>query len=347
MDTFLQYISCIWKIDDIANARLVCKRWREVIDCSGLFTSVQTAIGGTRECVHGVKRLVRSLSNAHLDHRSMENLRMLWETAEDVKPTIDNLPRFSDDITKLIMINNLWIHLSETEQVLSDNFDGSNIDILELGLRRRLQEIKTASHTSVSCIKETKSRDNWLRNFGEHTCFVSWDTFRKNMVDLNNERCLKHARAFLCFPGEDSVSCYAYNLLSCLYGSPRRVWNNFEGVMGNMGFVGMVNSVQATNLLEDIKDIESNNCFVIRYSRMYPEVFAITCINIITGENWHERNVRNNKVIPILNFIAEKKRKGYEVANFFLDENAVTSSAYSWAQRNDYGVRNAYRIRDK
>jgi len=346
MEVVLRYIAQTWDFESLADARLVCRGWRAVIDSSGLMASTETAIDGAIRCADDAMSAAIILGRDCTGDAALANLRLMWETLEDANTFSQTLPHFSARIDELIMTNNLWIQLEETSELLSDVFKYPKIDILELGIRRRLQEMRADHTTAISCIKDCRSRPMWENAFGANTFFVSWERFQNHMMpDLEDSRCAAHAKAFLCFPGVDSVSCYAYNLMSCLYGPPQSMWQNFGSVMTGMGFVGIINSVQAESLLKNVKGIIHRNSFIIRYSRQYPELFAVTCIDSSTGEIWSARNRRSSNSVPILQYIAEMKVRGFDLAKFFLDERAVMSSAYHWSQSNDYGVRQTYSSR--
>jgi hypothetical protein len=131
------------------------------------------------------------------------------------------------------------------------------------------------------------------------------------------------------------------------------LWGNFESVMLNHGFVGILNSVQAEKLLESVKQYMKRNSIVVRYSRQNPEVFSVSAINIVTGHIWHVRNGgrTNGIVMPVPEMIQKFASRGYALADFYMDENSTVTHAFRWASRSEYGIRSPYgcfdRIEDK
>lgn len=342
MDQVLRYMSEEWCIADLKPARLVCTAWRNILDSSGLVRCTRDEVDAAKKFTDEIKLSARLISACHdavhdMGHEA-PNLSLIWDTAVEIEEVLRTTSIFSASMHRFISVRNVRRQLEGTAQLMSSIYKLPKLDILDLGLRRRLQEMQLAGQGSA-CIASEPCMISWNRAFGPRAFYVSWEDFRHYLVLTHDDTCAKHARAFACFPSENTVSCYAYHLLSRLYGTyPETLWLNFSHLLGGRGFVGIANSVQAANMLKKASNYEKKSLFLLRYSRANPDMFVISYINIIDKQVFHVR-LSPDDAVKRVDYM---EGLNYKRAEYYLDNNAVMANAYRWAQTGDYGFRNHY-----
>jgi len=146
------------------------------------------------------------------------------------------------------------------QSVLTPNFD-----IFELILRRYLQQLQwmfsidQVQFPPSKLIEDEQARKVWEIYVGEDKYVINFEEFfdlvisqeiNKNLFDSCDKQRFKQ---FLCyfinFPNDNLMSTYKWNLLMRLFGPYDSFCLNFSKVAFGKGFVGLINRIQAQELL--------------------------------------------------------------------------------------------------
>jgi hypothetical protein len=212
----------------------------------------------------------------------------------------------------------------------------SNFDIFELKMRGYLQELRALfpldSTVEIlpmpsSLILEQEPRDMWIKHFGGEKYFISFEEYVKMLED--EEMCQfgeeryetfkMFLKYFLNFPSDELISPYKWNSLLRLFGPFDRFCENFMNIVTKRGFLGLINRVEAYEILT-MRHI--NRSLLIRLSRTEPGFFAFSYRNS-DGHIGHLINRGDNgEVVNVDDFIASKF-PNYQLINSSLNIEAI------------------------
>jgi len=108
-------------------------------------------------------------------------------------------------------------------------------------------------------IEDEKARQIWEEFAGETKYFINFQDFfdsviSKEIQKIVNNTCSKYRfkqflSYFVNFPDDNLMSTYKWNLLMRLFGPYDNFIVNFSKVAFGQGFVGLVNRIQAQEIL--------------------------------------------------------------------------------------------------
>jgi hypothetical protein len=354
----------------LATFRLVCRMWRDVVDGAGFSRSMRDVVGVPARCMLEIDGALKKLNGRNIEHQShqigswesnrqrklgfpchendMRRLDMLVETLKLAKSIFDDdtkwPPRLGRRLSSLQMMHRISRQFRGTAKLMDEIATKKcsithNFDLIEMGLRRRLEEIETATDPPSDCIREMDARYKWESMFGGRQwqqVQIDWKNFKDKFVNMETmqvcdtmERqhaCMEHLRAYLCFPEENVVTPYSIHLLSSTCGPTMgEVWTNFVKLMTEDGFVGMMNMVFAESLLLNVHWMQKKELptYLLRYSRNNPDVFTVTTYDPRNKKMLHKRNM--NPTLTLSHLHRKMRDLGYQPAKFRID--ATTSSA--------------------
>jgi len=211
-----------------------------------------------------------------------------------------------------------------------------NFDIFELILRRYLQQLKwmfpigKVEFPPSKLIADQKAREVWEHYVGEDKYFINFDEFYDLVVSeeikkivsgpWDKKRFKQFYSYFVNFPDDSLMSTYKWNLLMKLFGPFDSFGLNFSKVAFGQGFVGLVNRIQAQEILTLQYEKKS---VLIRFSRTEPEFLAFSFKDTEKGIIGHQLNKNsNNQLIPVEQFL-QTHFKGFTLVNQQINLNAI------------------------
>jgi hypothetical protein len=340
MAAVLEHMSEVMPFARIAPLRLVCRAWRRALDETCTLHAAKADVCDVPGICAGVMALelkrrpaVNLRVRVNVVRRTMANDTLAWaETVFDRRRPWP--PELGDRMAELQMMARVSRQFVGTAALLerigartpahgphlTENFDHA-----EMGLRRRIEEVVTATRVPADCIADPDARARWTAAFGARASEVTWEDLVDRFVgdDVVREFCavpsfLEHLRTFLCFPELDTVVPYAVHLLASLYGRPwSDVWRNFAGLVSGHGFVGIMNTEGAAALFASVRHRMHTRAYLLRYSRSVPDAFSVTTYDPADGRIEHMRNAEPRVPLPVLR--AKMLTAGYRPARFSLD----------------------------
>lgn len=394
MNLIMGYLGDTEPFSTMGQCRLVCKSWKNITDRCGMLRAVDDSMETVARETRMLDRCILELTGRRYNTDTCRRIEFLSMTTVKlrnalVETRVRRAPYQPNSVPLLQILARLFKQVSAIREVINGVSHNTravtvNFDALELGLRRRMQELITCSDCPSDCIMDRQVKSAWGATFGYYTGTVAWEQFSKRFLSVwksidstpftlsntntatanmpversepdtdrdqdANSNTDRHLRAFLCFPGDeggdDIVTPYAVHLVCALYGPPGpKMWTDFSSLM-RRGFIGVVTMIHAENLLKMALDVLPGDSMVVRYSRQMPELFAITTIRQSTGEVSHYRNVDSHKrTIPIMQYLQKMMRSGWKIAEFYLSEDALTPAIKDLAHRSKYGIKSPYGV---
>jgi len=212
-----------------------------------------------------------------------------------------------------------------------------NFDIFELILRRYLQQLKwifpigKAEFPPSKLIEDVRARRVWEDFVGEDKYFINFEEFfdlvigqdlKRNFLTApsDKQRFKKFYSYFVNFPADNLMSTYKWNLLMKLFGPYDSFILNFSKVAFGKGFVGLVNRIQAQEILTLQYE---KKCVLIRLSRTEPEFLAFSFKDAEKGIIGHQLNRNsNNQLIPVEEFL-QLNFKGFTLVHQQINLDAI------------------------
>lgn len=223
----------------------------------------------------------------------------------------------------------------------------NNFDILELKLRSNFEEtkaifLKENSVTHVeNHIKNNQARKDWVDYFGMNVHIVQFNDFldflaKQNILSKdteNYEKKINYFKYFLNFPSIDVVTPYKWNLLINFFGPYENFSYNFFKIMNENGFLGLINRIQAFEILKS----SPPKSLLIRMSRTESQLLAFSYKNS-KGIIGHKLNKcpKTNKIVPIYKFI-EENFKNYKLVPFTLCPELIFNNLETFSL-SDYAI---------
>jgi hypothetical protein len=207
-----------------------------------------------------------------------------------------------------------------------------NFDIFEHTLKMKLQEISSLFPLGKEIrpsevIQDSTARNVWDSHFvgRYHVTFSEFvrmlmENKLVNMSDSEFFRFERYLRYFLDFPQEDMVSPYKWNWLIRTFGPCKDFYANFIRIATGKGFVGLMNRIQAYEILTLS---HRSKVYLIRMSRTEPEYLAFSYRNS-EGHIGHQINKDPESSLPIpVDLFIQTKFHNYEPVDRFVDIQRV------------------------
>ena len=246
---------------------------------------------------------------------------------DEVKALPQFLTLFEILTARMVDVSKMLQRIERMESTITENFD-----IFELKLRSYLEELKALfppngfPASSLGLISDEGAKMVWARYFGE-SAFV---TFGRFVHMLESEQILPCAgseenrtgmflRYFANFPVDDVVTTYKWNQLVCLFGPLDRFANNFQSLVMGKGFLGLINRIQAFEILTLT---HRPRTLLIRTSRTEPQFLAFSYKDA-EGKIAHRLNKdRYGQLVPVEEFM-RTRFSGYELVDQGLDVQKI------------------------
>jgi hypothetical protein len=343
MDVVLRYIGDSWRFGDISPLRMVCREWRSILDGTGMYSAVKSNLDDMVRvymcCMHrSVSGIIGLFHYPTVDAHRWWRMTMMYETLKHADAVISKMwpPRLGNRISEVCLMTRLVRQLRGTEDLLYSIGAGKvpitvNFDQAEMGITRRMGELESAQPEASDCISDPWMRQRWRASFSgtlENDSEVTWESFSRLFLrgDVpEGDGMVHHLRTFLCFPEGRTVTPYAIHLLARLYGPGPDVWTNFRRLMMGRGFVGIVNMVHAEEIFESASRELRDRCFMLRYSRMHPDVLTISTYEPNIKRFTHRRN--SNPTLTLPELMDRMSEDGWRLAPFAMDGTLSTGSA--------------------
>ena len=232
---------------------------------------------------------------------------------------------------RMVDVLKMLRRIERMESTITDNFD-----IFELKLRGYLEEMKAvfplegAPPPPLSLIADTSSRYVWAKCFGKNTAFVTLERFlamleTEGIFERGSElfsHAILYLRYFVSFPSGDLISTFKWNQLTRLFGPFDNFATNFQRTVTGKGFLGLINRIQAYEILT----MTYRPCsLLIRASRTEPQFLAFSYKDK-DGKIAHRLNKdRHGQLVPVEEFI-RSKFPGYELVDKRLDLEKILGS---------------------
>eukprot|EP01104_Vermistella_antarctica_P011965 TRINITY_DN338_c0_g1_i1.p1 TRINITY_DN338_c0_g1~~TRINITY_DN338_c0_g1_i1.p1 ORF type:complete len:498 (+),score=120.75 TRINITY_DN338_c0_g1_i1:425-1918(+) len=221
-------------------------------------------------------------------------------------------------VDRLHQIRHMLAKIYRRESAMTTNFD-----VFELTLRRALDQLQwlfpvgqLPSYKPESKIESCEAREAWIAAFGIGTYIVHFDSFVSQVIEktpsykrLTTEemaKALLFLRYFIDFPSDDMITPYNWNQLVRLFGPYEHFVENFLSIALGGGFLGLINRIQAQEIL---LLNPSPRAVVIRFSRTQPNYLAFTykdttrCDGVPQIGNLLNSNPNTREVIPCSEFM--------------------------------------------
>jgi len=223
----------------------------------------------------------------------------------------------------------------------------NNFDILELKLRSNFEETRAIFlkenlmiHVE-NHIEDNQARKNWVDYFGMNVHIVQFNDFldflaKQNILNKDAEdyeKKINYFKYFLNFPSIDVVTPYKWNLLIKFFGPYEFFSYNFFKIMNENGFLGLINRIQASEILKS----SPSKSLLIRISRTESQLLAFSYKNS-KGIIGHKLNKcsKTNKIVPIYKFI-EENFKDYKLVPFTLCPELIFNNLEDFSL-SDYAI---------
>jgi hypothetical protein len=236
--------------------------------------------------------------------------------------------------------------IEKLEMTLTDNFD-----IFELKLRSHWEEMTSLFPPNASLISspwsiitDAEARDMWIRSFGD-SYYITFDqlikTVNTELVEDGGEelteRMVKCLRYLVNFPADDMITTYKFNQLICLFGL-HDFRKNFQNLTEKTGFCGLINRIQAYEILTKSPDVFP---FLFRMSRTEPRFFAFSYRND-KGQISHRVNKdKDGNPIQVEAFI-QKYFPHHKIVDKRLDLDRIFDETSSTNPLSDYASSAGY-----
>jgi len=234
------------------------------------------------------------------------------------------------------LVGNLKNLIIELFGVFYDIFDGkhqitNNFDIAESTIRRGYEQLikmfisperqTTLTHPE-EVITDPTSRKIWVDTFGQECYMVAYDEFQKKIpkqiledseirLSAKQKTELKSTmQFFIHFPANGIITPYSFHLLGCHWGPHKDIASNLQQYALKQGFLGMMNSYSAEELLTNYPEKH----LLVRFSRLYPELLTITL-----NDGKTKTNKRKAKDVGIKAFLKKEGLDKYEKVPLRLD----------------------------
>lgn len=320
-----------------------------------------------------VTRRIRVLLEIEYSNKdAVERLNLLGQTICDISCYIVNSNKtncwikYSEKSVFIILLESLQKQLNDVYETLVQIHEcvthvTVNFDIFELSLRKLYYEMRTLFPIKIqnytdnfaSHIRDEESRMVWETTFGKNCAAVSINVFFEQVVHSwkngTNVLFKKYLEHLFNFPRDDIITVFRFHTMACLYGPYNKIPENFNRFVmkENSGFVGLMNTVGAEQLLTQLLPSLEHNTVLIRFSRREPEMFAFTSVNITTRRFEHRRNITTSgKIIPIDEYIS-LYFPGYVIAKLDLDPECVhIKNTATFSRVKTYMIHSGYIHRD-
>ena len=194
----------------------------------------------------------------------------------------------------------------------------------------------TASENSMDVIsspslviQDEYARAAWVAEFGEKCFHVDFDDFLRMVKHrlLNDdsgissfETFVLYLKYFLNYPRDEFVTTYKFDLFIRLFGPAASVAANFNKLVAGQGFLGLINRIQAYEILTMTS---TKRCLLIRFSRTEPQFLAFS-YKTSEGKIAHQINLdrKTGKPIPVEKFIKTRFPK-YQIVNKKVNVHAI------------------------
>jgi len=115
---------------------------------------------------------------------------------------------------------------------------------------------------------------------------------------------------FIHFPANGIITPYSFHLLGCHWGPHNDIASNLHQYALRQGFLGMMNSYTAEEVLSRYPE----KYLLVRFSRLYPELLTITL-----NDGKIKTNKRKAKDVGIKTFLKKEGLEKYEKVPLRLD----------------------------
>jgi hypothetical protein len=240
--------------------------------------------------------------------------------ASSQREEVKSLPAFQTLFqtltSRMVDVSQMLEKIERMESTITENFD-----IFELKLRSYLEELRalfplnSSPYSPLSVITDEGARLVWARNFGESP-FVSFEKF-VHMLEgerviprgASEDRMGMFLRYFVNFPIDDAVTTFKWNQLVRLFGPLDHFANNFQQLVTGRGFLGLINRIQAYEILTVTHQPRT---LLIRASRTEPQFLAFSYKDS-EGKIAHRLNKdRHGRLVPVEEFM-RTRFAGYEL----------------------------------
>jgi len=287
---------------------------------------------------------VKSIKVRVLSKEDRVRLNFLRETLTMLLHFLNCPPKIGDQKVYCLLLTAFHRQLLETHEMLCKVHAGqfaitANFDIFELTLRRYLQQLqwmfpRSGCSSPVSRLADPKARKAWESSFGT-ACYVSFNEFVRMIQEqvcatyASNEKFLQFLQYFINFPSDDIITVYKWNQLICLFGPFDDFGPNFYRVALGRGFLGLINRVQA----QEILSMEfGDRCLLVRFSRTQPEFLAFSYKDTTSSSGpvvGHKINKDSSgQPIPIDHFL-RTNFTGYKLVSSRVNLSAILNSENS------------------
>lgn len=191
-------------------------------------------------------------------------------------------------------------------------------DAADMALRRYVDEFAHISE-GPNVIKDPKGHDAWVAEFGKSASIVHFDAFfgriiRKRWPDESSDpRFVACLKAQVNFPRDNLMTAYRFHCFVCVFGPFDELVPNFVRIAMGTGFLGLINLIEAEDILSTNIEFMPRKTVLIRYSRRRPDMLAFSSIDPHTRRVEHRRNVdRDGNPVPVARYL-DMAFRGYDI----------------------------------
>jgi hypothetical protein len=296
-------------------------------------------------------KLVDIYSIKNLELITIHRLNFLKDTIQKIVKFISQFKRELEEFEPLVyFIEIISNYLKDLLEILilieTDNsLFTSNFDIFEFKLRESLNEIETLFQLNeeqhcnkndsllefispVVVIKNNKLKEYWIINFGFDKYTITFKNFIKMLENCFFKEkqipkdTILQLKYLTNFPENAEISTFKVNQIVQIFGEEQDLVKNLKYIESK-GFLGLINRIQSFEFL--IENHVPNNTLLIRFSRTFPNFFAITYKNKDGKiKNMLNKNKLTGEIIPIKEFINTNFNL-YELINLKVDYKEIFS----------------------
>eukprot|EP01125_Pyxidicula_operculata_P014685 TRINITY_DN4919_c0_g1_i1.p1 TRINITY_DN4919_c0_g1~~TRINITY_DN4919_c0_g1_i1.p1 ORF type:complete len:447 (-),score=35.29 TRINITY_DN4919_c0_g1_i1:81-1421(-) len=359
-----------------AGASSVCHAWESILRGTYLLClkidktsheidSLVDEMLKTIESMNNITRLSYLSETLNIIHGQTEHIKIVARKMESGQSNTGMLRSF---LSLILVLRN---EMRETRNSLlgikhNQNPITSNFDIYDHTLRKFSFQINkmfidpslkgpidSLFHPEL-IIQDTDARNAWIKVCGNSAYFTNLKTLQRlveqlyidtiGAVDVSSKN-YKDISAviefFTHFPANQKITVYSWYLLLCHWGPYKNIISNLNSYALKNGFLGLINSVTAQELLEKETGYGGKKYpFLLRFSRGEPETLTMTYKYATKRANGTTAlitsHIRKSSNKPIDKFIATVDAKVYYIIPKHMDwarlkQNKSTSEYSSHA----------------